>query len=74
MNRDGTDVRVMISGLTYPRGLTTICFPNNEPKTSVTPGLVSSATTTLSDNKHPFVNQSDVTIDTGMLNTTFLYF
>ena len=41
MYGDGTDVRVMISGLSGPRGLTTICLPTNEPKTTFTPGTVS---------------------------------
>ena len=69
MNRNGTDVRVIVSGLTYPRGLTTICLPT-ESKTAVSTGIVSSAPTTLADNTNPLVNQSDVAIVTGMLNTT----
>ena len=68
MNRDGANVRVMISGMHWPRGLTTVCFPTND--THVTTRFVSSATTTLADNTNPAVTQSDVAIVTGMLNTT----
>ena len=77
MNTDGTDVRVIVSGLAYPRGLTTICFPNNEPTTTVTSGIVSSATTTLADNTNPVVSQSDVAaVTTGIVSsatTTLAY-
>ena len=73
MNTDGTDVRVMIRGLSLPRGLATICLPTNESKTTIEPGMVSSATTTLGDT-NPVFNQSDVAIVTGMLNITDFIF
>ena len=63
MNTDGTDVRVMISEILWPRGLTTVCFPTNDTH-------VTTATTTLADNTNLVVSQSDVAIVTGMLNIT----
>ena len=69
MNTDGTDVRVMISGLGLPRGLTTICLPTNETKTTVKPGIVTSAITTLADT-NPVFNQSDVAaVTTGIVSS-----
>ena len=72
MNTNGSDKRVILRGLGSPYGLTTFCFPNNEPKTTVTTGMVLWATNTLADNTQHFVNQSDIDIVTGMLSTTDL--
>ena len=67
MNTDGTDVRVLIRGMIFPRQITSICFPTSDHTVTVATRIVTTATTTLVDNTHPFVNQSDVVVDTGVL-------
>ena len=65
MNTDGTNVSILKSGIGLPGQLTSICFPTSEHTTTVATRIITTTTTTLVGNTHPFVNQSDVMVDTG---------